>query len=573
MRSASRPPPDDGPPDPQAAPSPSAPKAGADPPRPGIDPALAPGTFNPVVATRLTMAVHAPAPLSTRALRALPSMTSRDGEVQEAPLVTVAEVASSRVLAAVDAVAERYGLHRGLTLKAARGRVPQLATAPHDPAADAAVLERLLRLCRRFTPALAQAPDAALVLDIAGCGEVHGGESALVQAVVALFAGEDLALRWGLADTPDLAAALARFAAPGEVDGVRLEPGVGLAALAALPVEALGLPPDDVNALIGLGLRRIRDVLSRPRTALSSALDGRLGARLDGLTGARPAALVLALEPPRHLAERRLPGVLSDHHAVGRHVRRLAEMVERSLEGRGLGVRRLTLDLWGPDGAHRRITVRTPRPLRRAADMARLMAHRLDLLGEGAAGPEGVDQLRLHAVEVEPLREVTLDLDGPQADGGFDAFARFVTARYGEAALERVRADPTTAKPEREARLAPWSAPWRAARQGDTAPPPPVWGEAITRPVRLLDPPEPVEVLAGVPDDPPATLVWRRIRRRVVRATGPERLSPEWGREPERAGARDYYRVEDEAGQRFWVFREGEPSDPQRRWFLHGLFA
>ncbi|MBE7218161.1 MAG: DNA polymerase Y family protein, partial [Caulobacteraceae bacterium] len=349
------------------------------------------------------------------------------------------------------------------------------------------------------------------------------------------------------------------------------------AALAALPVEALGLPPPDVEALLGLGLRRVADVLARPRTALSAALDGRLGTRLDALAGARPAALALELEPPRHLAERRLPGAVVDHHAAGRHVRRLAEAVERSLETRGLGARRLVLDLWGPEGTHRRVTVRTPRPLRRAADVARLFAHRLELLGEGAAGAEGVDHLRLHAVEVEPLGEATLDLERPQAEGGFEAFARFVTARYGEAALERVRADPATAKPEREARLRPWGAPWRKAGRDDPAPPPPAWGEAVTRPLRLLDPPEPVEVLAGVPDDPPATLVWRRVRRRVVRAAGPERFAPEWGREPAsdagRAGGRDYYRVEDEAGQRFWVFREGAPTDPQRRWFLHGLFA
>ncbi len=583
MLNASRPPPDDGP----VAPEP--PPGGADPAhayvrgadiararaRAEIDPALAPGTFNPAVASRLTMAVHAPPPLSPAAPPA-PSPAPAPVDVgAEPPLVVVAEVGSSRVLAAVDAAAAGLGLHPGLTLKAARARVPHLRTASHNPTGDAEWVERLLRACRRLTPTLARAPGApaALVLDIAGCAELHGGEPALVEAAGALFARAGLALRWGLADTPELAAALARHAASGETGGVRLAPGAGTAALSALPVEALGLPPADLDALTGLGLRRIGEVLSRPRAALSAALDGRLGERLDALTGARAPALTAELEPPRHLAQRRLPGAVVDHHAVGRHVRRLAEALERSLEGRGVGARRLLLDLWGPEGTHRRVTVRTPEPVRRAADVARLFAHRLELLGEGAAGPEGVDQLRLHAVETAPLTAVALDLDAPEAAGGFEAFARFVTARYGEAALERVRADPATAKPEREARLRPWSAPWRSPRKGDPAPPPPAWGEAVTRPLRLLDPPEPVEVLAGVPDDPPATLVWRRVRRRVVRATGPERFAPEWGREPEGAGARDYYRVEDEAGQRFWVFREGPPGDERRRWFLHGLFA
>jgi protein ImuB len=82
-----------------------------------------------------------------------------------------------------------------------------------------------------------------------------------------------------------------------------------------------------------------------------------------------------------------------------------------------------------------------------------------------------------------------------------------------------------------------------------------------------------IEVLALLPDNPPAAFIWRRVRRRIVRADGPERIAGEWWRSADEVGtARDYYRVEDEKGARYWLFRDA-PADEGGRWFLHGLFA
>ena len=97
------------------------------------------------------------------------------------------------------------------------------------------------------------------------------------------------------------------------------------------------------------------------------------------------------------------------------------------------------------------------------------------------------------------------------------------------------------------------------------------------RPLRLLDQPERVEVLAEIPDGPPARFIWRRVARHITRADGPERIAPEWWKLSERgARARDYYRAEDVQGRRYWVFREGLYDDNRGgppQWFVHGLFA
>jgi protein ImuB len=101
------------------------------------------------------------------------------------------------------------------------------------------------------------------------------------------------------------------------------------------------------------------------------------------------------------------------------------------------------------------------------------------------------------------------------------------------------------------------------------------------RPIRLFAPPEPVEAFWVLPDDPPFHFTWRRRRHQVAQADGPERIAEEWwrpdGQLVDGAGApdaiRDYYRVEDETGRRFWLFRAGLPGDPPPRWFVHGIFA
>lgn len=61
-----------------------------------------------------------------------------------------------------------------------------------------------------------------------------------------------------------------------------------------------------------------------------------------------------------------------------------------------------------------------------------------------------------------------------------------------------------------------------------------------------------------------------------MRQEGPERLAYPWWKTVEATGpTRDYYRIEDEDGCRFWLFRHGlygsEKTDP--RWYLHGVFA
>jgi protein ImuB len=116
--------------------------------------------------------------------------------------------------------------------------------------------------------------------------------------------------------------------------------------------------------------------------------------------------------------------------------------------------------------------------------------------------------------------------------------------------------------------------PERAETVGDAAGDPPSWPPPdAARPLLLLREAEPARVTAEVPEGPPRRFAWRGMTHGVAFAQGPERIAAEWWRHSEMRPTRDYYLVEDEAGRRFWLYREGlygrEPGLP--RWFVHGL--
>jgi protein ImuB len=97
---------------------------------------------------------------------------------------------------------------------------------------------------------------------------------------------------------------------------------------------------------------------------------------------------------------------------------------------------------------------------------------------------------------------------------------------------------------------------------------------AMGRPLRMLAAPEPVDVTAGLPEGPPYQFRWRRVLYQIKRAEGPERIAPEWWR-GERDRTRDYYRVEDTNGRRFWLYRDGlfDRDEEQPRWYIQGMFG
>jgi len=492
----------------------------------------------------------------------------------EPPVVFVGAEQGGLRLAAVSAVAGAEGLAPGMTLADARALVPGLVVEATDAQGDARALAALADWCIRFTPWVALDGADALVLDVSGCARLFGGEAALLGRVVAALNRFGFTVRAALADTPAAAWAAARFArAAGPNDGglpagtTIVPPGGAEAMLGPLPVAALRLPADTVAGLERLGLRRVAAVAALPRAPLAARFGEAVGRRIDRALGREAEAIAPRRPVPAHLVRRVFTEPLIDHAGVAAATGGLiAELTDR-LEAEGLGLRRLELALYRVDGRRRVAAVGTARATRDPVHIERLLAVKLEALELGF----GVEALTLAAPVTEPLAPVQAVLAAGErgADPGpLGALVDRLAQRLGPANVVRLAPRPSHT-PERAVAAVPAMAP--AAADG--------WRADVVRPLRLLTRPEPIEAVAMVPDAPPVQFRWRGRAHRVARAAGPERLAAEWWRAP-RAETydpndwRDYYRVEDAAGARFWLYRHG-PYGPggEARWYLHGVFA
>jgi len=248
----------------------------------------------------------------------------------------------------------------------------------------------------------------------------------------------------------------------------------------------------------------------------------------------------------------------------------LAATLKGDLERRGEGARRLQLALFRVDGAVSRIGVGTSRPMREPALIGRLFHERLTALEGDIDAGYGFDLVRLAVLSSARIEDTQTDLAGDTIDASEDLalFADRIRARLGDnAVLVPVMVE--SHLPERAAVMTPFS----EKPQGSVKPA--SYGQSSPeRPVRLFRDPEAVEVTAEIPEGPPARFHWRRTLHRVAAAEGPERIAPEWWRDKADAPTRDYFRVEDEAGRRYWLFREGfYGAKTLPRWFMHGIFA
>jgi protein ImuB len=479
----------------------------------------------------------------------------------DTPLVLLGREGRRRVVLAADAAAQRAGLRVGMPATKAQILVPGLIIRNADPLADAAGLDRLaLWMLQRYAPIVASDPPDGVVIDTTGAAHLHGGEAAMVRAMVERLAASGFMARAALADSWDAAHAFARYAAP---PITVVPPGKSAKAVLDLPVAALRLPREMVADLRVLGFERIGGLAGKPRAPLTLRFGPALGRCLDQAMGCLsqpidPVRPVDLIEVHRNFAE-----PIAAAETIARYTGKLVIKLCEALEAKGQGAKRLDLLFHLVDNRIEAIRIGTALPLRDAKRLTRLLCDKIETIDPGF----GIEVMRLAAVLTEPLppKQTNLSLaEDAQADisGLIDTLANRVGLRrlYRFAPVE-------SDVPERSVRRVAPLAPDTGA----------AWPDQWPRPVRLLPTPEPIETVALLPDQPPAVFTWRGVKRRVSRADGPERVFGEWWKRDAELGAvRDYFQVEDDTGERFWIYRSGDGEDGatgSHRWFLHGIFG
>jgi protein ImuB len=519
---------------------------------------------------------------------------------EEAPFATVADAAGRRLLAAVNPAATAAGLAPGMPLADALSFLPGLATTLAKPAEDAAALRRLAEWCGRYSPWTA--PDGAdgVRIEITGSAHLWGGERALAADLAARLDRRGVASRIVIADTLGAAWAMARFA-EASASVVILASGQLRAALASLPVEALRLDPITAQGLRRVGLKRAGDLYAMPRDALARRFGETVARLLDQALDEMPEPLSPLGEAPSRRVRLSFAEPITEPADLMLATERLtADLVPR-LAREGTGARRLDLGFYRVDGRVERIRIGTAHPSRDPRHLAALFRERLDTVDPGL----GVEDMILAAHAVEPLPAEQIGLPGQTASphpvppplagegmgGGIAPLLDRLGNRLGLAAISRLEPRESHIPERASVRVAIGEAlassvtPAKAGAQGQLAPGPGSLDPRLRgddgirppRPIRLFEPPEPVEAFWLLPDDPPFRFMWRRCRHRVTQADGPERIADEWwlpGASGEVDAIRDYYRVEDEEGRRFWLFRAGlHGGDHKPRWFVHGVFS
>ncbi|MGY3446741.1 protein ImuB [Bradyrhizobium sp. USDA 4473] len=501
---------------------------------------------------------------------------TNEAKQADLPSVVVAKDHNAILLHAIDEAAVRAGLSVGLPLANARAICPELTVYDADPAADLKTLNDIADWCDRFTPLVALDAPYGLFLDITGCAHLFGGERALLQIVTHALSRRGFAVSAAIAGTSIAARTLTRHAS-----GKIVADGEEAQAVGPLPVSALGADAAVTTGLRRAGLKTIGDVAARAPHEISARFGAAFTTLLGHALGRGDAPISPRKPPPDYIVEKRFPEPIATDTVIALTLQNLAKMLVAAMDRQGKGARQLEASFFRTDGAVRTIMVETGRPVTRPEMIDRLFRERLDALNDPLDPGFGFDLIRLAAGRTEIVVQQQRDLDATVHDNDeLSALIDRIAARIGGKRVV-VHLPLESHIPERSALALP--AQHHLAAAGAAAWPERVMGEPPLRPLRLFEPPEPIKVpFASVPDGPPHQFTWRRALHAVVRVEGPERIAMEWWKQDGAALTRDYFRVEDAEGQRFWIFRDGlyesELRDEEGRpvpanWYVHGLFA
>jgi protein ImuB len=476
------------------------------------------------------------------------------------PFVLIARIGQREVVTAACPVALELGLRPGMAAAHARALVTDLDLRAADPEGDRVLLDRLaLHAVGRWTPTASPSGGDGLWLDLTGTTHLFGGEMRFCLRLLGFLRRLGFTATIAVAGSPGAAHALARHA--GAAITV-LPPGAETRAIAGLPLAALRLPPDALIAAARFGLERVADLYPMPRGPLARRLGMATVKRLDQARGTLPEPIVPVVPFETPQAERRMLEPIVTVEAIERVIGDLVDDLVAELQARGFGLRAAVLTCHRIDGDAQRIGLGTARATRDARHLKRMFAMRIERIEPAL----GIEAMTLTAPRVEDLVPEALDvgLGGERHAPDLAPLIDQLAGRAGEGALFRVGARQS-------------DVPERAVRRTGALASPTGW-PSWKRPVRLLRRPEMLtRVVALLPDHPPRRFVWRGATYRVVAGDGPERIHGEWWRNTREMWAvRDYFRVETDAGERFWLFRRGdgvEAPTGDLSWYLHGLFG
>lgn len=476
-------------------------------------------------------------------------------DLRSKPFVLRAPSHGRMIITAVNATAQSRGIFPGMVLADARAIVPELVVEDDKPDLITKLLRRLAEWCIQFTPFVAIDPPDGLLFDSTGCPHLWGGDQSYLKAIEKKLNERGYDIRASIADTPGVAWAVARFGA----DAFVIKSGCNYEALLSLPPESLRLEPESVDRLHKLGLHQIKKFIHIPRASLRRRFGPQFLLRLDRALGREEERLepVIPLQPYQERLPCMEPILTANGIEIG--LRQLLETLCLRLLQEQKGIRTAVFKGFRVDGKIVGVEIGTSRPSHDVKHLFGLFALKLETIEPAM----GIELFVLEATKVQDHFSHQQTLWA--ASGGLDdvRLSELIDRLGGKIGMQAIHRFIPNERywPERSFKLA------SSLQEKPSA----IWRCDKLRPLQLLFSPEKIEVTAPIPDYPPMLFRHRGKIYKISRADGPERIEQEWW--IQEGKHRDYYRVEDEEGRRYWIFRSGHYGEEKFQWFLHGYFA
>lgn len=482
-------------------------------------------------------------------------LSRRQAILRNTPFVLSIKDHNRVIISATNAAAEKKGITTGMAVADARAIFPALKVYDDKLELAAQLLTSFAKYCIRYSPVAAIDPPSGLILDVSGCPHLWGDQDAYIKDIIDRFKNFGYDIKASMADTIGAAWAIAHFG-----QGLIIEKDQHRSALLNLPVAALRLQWETIELLNALGLRQIKSIIDMPYKALRRRFGYHLLQRLNQALGYEEETICPVLIPEPYSERLPCPELILTATAIEIALQRLLEDLCLRLQKEQKGLRSAIFSCYRIDGKIERIEIGTNHPSHNSKHLFKLFQLKIDTIEPAF----GIELFTLDASKVESLPSMQEKLW--TANCGLESikFSELldrIANRIGANKIHRYLPDEHY-WPERSIKAA-------ASLNEKTST---SWQTDRSRPIKVLTKPEPIQVTAPIPDYPPMLFRYKNKLHTIKKADGPERIESEWWLEE--GLHRDYYNVEDEEGNRYWLFRLGHYTNNDKpQWFIHGFFA
>ena len=461
-----------------------------------------------------------------------------------------------KIITAVNQLAEQQGIFPGKTLADARAILPDLRDHDEPDAAREKILEKLGQWSIRFSPEVGIDLPDGIYMDVTGCAHLWGGEKAYLEYIRERFTERGYEIRLAMADSYGMAWGLCRYGG----QQMYCIQGFSPSAFLALPIAALRIEPEMLDAMHTLGLFEVKQLLSIPVHALKRRFGQLLVTRIQQSMGeCRIWIKTIVIPKPFEVRLPCLEPIIS-RQGVEIAIHRLLDDLKGLLLQQQQGLRKIRFSAYAADGKVYTLLVQMGMATLNITHVFGLLALQLEQV-KTEAGLELFTLFAEHTEAYNPTQEKIWETSTGINIERLSEWMDYIIMKFGRDSVQRYLPSEHHI-PEKSVVNAADLKLSSALK----------WLQGPVRPIHLLDPPEKIEVTAPIPDYPPMMFRHKGQLHRIIRADGPERIEQEWW--VARGRHRDYYAVEDEEGKRYWLFRSGHYDEAKTyTWYLHGYLV